>query len=264
MSRNHWQISRHLQKKSSFQELLRTSLLPRRLGSHMAVRTLEHSWYVSPTGSSHVISFSSLQSFLRKLYPEVWWGAISSSGVPEAVLNYWQYNEAARLYAPKDCVETIQNVIQLVDNILLGKNAALKTKLKTTFGFSSLADDRAFAEMFSGALEGWQSRHWHPKHNSASVDTVCANLKKTTLAAPALEDHREAIEQLVKSDATLKVNSNFVTTVLNWKNTIDRTVLLPCNLLGTSPDKCISPGKGSTGIGSRTDIKQTWRLWSWQ
>jgi hypothetical protein len=211
------------------------------------------------------IRFLLLQTFLRKLYPDVWWGAISSSGVPEAVLDYWQYNEAARLYAPKDCVETIQNVIQLVDGILLGKDATLKTKLKVAFGFTSAASDRGFAEMFSGALEGWQGRHWHPKQNSASVDTVCANLRKTALAAPSLEDTRGAIEELVKADATLKVDNNFVTRVLNWKNTIDRTVLLPCKIIGTTPDKCISSsGRGSSGIAVRTDIKQTWRSWSWQ
>jgi hypothetical protein len=211
-----------------------------------------------------VTKFSCPQTFLRKLYPDVWWGAISSSGVPEAVLNYWQYNEAARLYAPKDCVETIQNVIQLVDGILLGKDDALKAKLKAAFGFTSAADNRGFAEMFSGALEGWQGRHWHPKHNSASVDTVCANLRKTALTKESLEDTREAMVELVKADRTLKVDDNFVTRLLNWKNTIDRTVLLPCTILGSTPDKCISGSRGRSGIGGRTDIKQTWRSWSWQ
>jgi hypothetical protein len=160
-------------------------------------------------------------------------------------------------------VETIQNVIQLVDNILLGKDAKLKTKLKETFGFPSTADDKGFAVLFNGALEGWQGRHWHPKHNSASVDSVCASMRKTTLTAPALEDKREALEELIKAEGSLKVDDNFVTRLLNWMNTINRTVLLPCTLTGRTPDKCLSPGR-SSGTSVKTDIKQTWRSWSWQ
>jgi hypothetical protein len=205
----------------------------------------------------------SFQTFLRKLYPDFWWGAISSSGVPEAVLDYWQYNEAARLYAPKDCVETIQNVIQLVDNILLGKNDGLKKQLKEAFGFPSTTENRAFAGLFSGTLEGWQGRHWHPKHNSASVDTACANMRKTELAAPELEDKREVIEDLIKAEGSLKVDDEFVNKVLNWVHRIKRTVITPCSLLQSTPDKCLSPGR-RLGGGAKTDIKQTWRSWSWQ
>jgi hypothetical protein len=213
----------------------------------------------------HASNTYSFQSFLRKLYPEVWWGAISSSGVPEAVLDYWQYNEAARLYAPKDCVETIQNVIQLVDNILLGKDANLKTKLKAAFSFPNTTDDKAFASLFGGALEGWQGRHWHPKHNSASVDIACANLQITTLASSTLEGKRAAIEELIKTEGSIKADTAFVNRVLNWMNTINLTVLLPCTFMGTAPDKCLSFGSGSgRASGMKTDIKQTWRSWPWQ
>ena len=45
----------------------------------------------------------SMSAFLRIVYPDIIWGAISSSGVPEAIIDYWQYMSPiidAGLYAP--------------------------------------------------------------------------------------------------------------------------------------------------------------------
>ncbi|KAH9205007.1 peptidase S28 [Leptodontidium sp. 2 PMI_412] len=44
-------------------------------------------------------------AFLRKLYPDVYWGAISSSGVTEAIWDYWASWEPIRWYADQQCIE---------------------------------------------------------------------------------------------------------------------------------------------------------------
>lgn len=49
-------------------------------------------------------------AFLRKLYPDLFWGAISSSGVTAAVTDFWEYYEAARLYSPEGCAPATQKV----------------------------------------------------------------------------------------------------------------------------------------------------------
>ncbi|KAM3462638.1 hypothetical protein MY5147_009793 [Beauveria neobassiana] len=47
---------------------------------------------------------------LRRLHPDAFWGAISSLGVTRAVYDYWEYNEAARLFARGDCGPAMANI----------------------------------------------------------------------------------------------------------------------------------------------------------
>lgn len=63
-------------------------------------------------------------------------GAISSSGVTEALYDFWEYYEPIRNYGPPDCILATQKLTNIIDNILLGKNTTegLITELKTAFG----------------------------------------------------------------------------------------------------------------------------------
>jgi hypothetical protein len=81
-----------------------------------------------------------LNAFLRKLYPDVFWGAISSSGVTEAICDYWQYYEPIREYGPPDCILTQQKLTHVVDNILIRMEDEAKTilQLKAAFGLANL------------------------------------------------------------------------------------------------------------------------------
>ena len=56
-------------------------------------------------------------AFLRKLYPELTWGAISSSGVTAAIYDYWEYYEPVRIYGPPACIANQQKLTNVVDNI---------------------------------------------------------------------------------------------------------------------------------------------------
>ncbi|KAI4176117.1 MAG: hypothetical protein LQ346_007942 [Caloplaca aetnensis] len=46
------------------------------------------------------------------------YGVISSSGVTEAIWDFWQYYEPVRKYGPPDCISTHTKLINVVDNIL--------------------------------------------------------------------------------------------------------------------------------------------------
>ncbi len=66
-------------------------------------------------------------------------GAISSSGVTEAIYDYWKYYEPIREYGPPDCISTTQKVVNVVDNIIIGKNdTKLTAQLKAAFGLQDL------------------------------------------------------------------------------------------------------------------------------
>lgn len=58
-------------------------------------------------------------ALLRKLYPDVVFGAIASSAVTAAVTNYWKYFEAVRLHADPDCVNAIVESVRWVVTFLV-------------------------------------------------------------------------------------------------------------------------------------------------
>ncbi|KAF6840564.1 extracelular serine carboxypeptidase [Colletotrichum musicola] len=127
-------------------------------------------------GGSYAGAFA---AFLRKLYPEVFWGGISSSGVTAAIIDYWEYLEAARLFAPGDCAETTQKLTHFVDNILLGRSEDVKpdhvSQLKDLFGLGSLEDDD-FANAITNGILGLQATNWDPALDSYSFGTYCATI----------------------------------------------------------------------------------------
>ena len=78
-------------------------------------------------------------AFLRKLYPDVFWGTIASSGVVEAIWDYWKYYEPVRVYGPPTCISTTQELTNIVDNILLKpNNSKLIGELKNAFGLGNI------------------------------------------------------------------------------------------------------------------------------
>lgn len=107
-------------------------------------------------------------AFLRVVYPETFWGAISSSGVTVAIYDYWQYFEPARLTGPPDCMKNTQLLIDVVDGILIRQNDTSKVQaLKDVFGMGDVTDNRDFAGQITGVY-GLQSTNWDPEENSPS------------------------------------------------------------------------------------------------
>jgi hypothetical protein len=134
-------------------------------------------------------------AFLRVVYPETFWGAVSSSGVTTAIYDYWQYFEPARLYGPPDCIKNTQILIDVVDNILLKDNNTAKIQqLKNIFGLGSITDNRDFANQLTGVV-GLQSTNWDPEQNSDSFFTYCTNIT----AVPETDSMRSAVADIVSA-----------------------------------------------------------------
>jgi hypothetical protein len=96
-------------------------------------------------------------AFLRVVYPETFWGTISSSGVTVAIYDFWEYFEPIRWHAPPDVVKNTQFMVDVVDKIILKPNNTQNAqKLKDAFGMGGITDNRDFANQLAQGIYGWQ------------------------------------------------------------------------------------------------------------
>lgn len=160
-------------------------------------------------------------AFLRVVYPETFWGTISSSGVTVAIYDYWQYFEPIRLYGPPDCIKATQLLIDVVDGILIRQNDTAKIQsLKNVFGLGNITDNRDFANQLTGVY-GWQSTNWDPEVNSPSFFNYCKNI---TAEAPSGENLRSTVADLVAT-AGYKDNAAVQNLTLNAISYVNGTIL---------------------------------------
>ncbi len=85
---------------------------------------------------------------MRVLYPDIVFGAISSSGVTHATVVDWRYMDLVRQYgAPQACAARLETAVGEVDALL----ASNKTSgaIKAVFGLSGLSYDPDFASLLS-------------------------------------------------------------------------------------------------------------------
>lgn len=73
------------------------------------------------------------------------WAYYATSGVVEAIGDFWQYFDTVRQATAQNCSTDLINVIQYVDNILQHGTSAQKAALKTPFMLQDL-DDADFAK----------------------------------------------------------------------------------------------------------------------
>jgi hypothetical protein len=164
-------------------------------------------------------------AFLRVVYPETFWGAISSSGVTAAIYDFWQYFEPIRLFGPPDCIKNTQILVDIIDKHLLKEdNDANIKSLKTAFGLGDITDNRDFANQLTGVY-GWQSTNWDPKINGASFYNYCRNMTQSfDKAEPATESLRPVVADLA-SAAGYENDSLAQNITLNMISWVNQTVL---------------------------------------
>ncbi|KAK2593439.1 hypothetical protein QQS21_008856 [Conoideocrella luteorostrata] len=137
---------------------------------------LEHLNLTAP-GTPHILYGGSYAggfvALARKLYPDVFWGAISSSGVTAAIDDFWQYFEAARHFSPGDCSPTLQNLTDIVDKQLLSGDKKKENGIKSLFGLQDLWNDE-FASVLVSGLLALQSTNWDPEEDTTAFGTFCA------------------------------------------------------------------------------------------
>ncbi|KAF2404393.1 serine carboxypeptidase S28 [Trichodelitschia bisporula] len=202
-------------------------------------------------------------AFLRTLYPDVFWGAISSSGVTEAIIDYWQYWEPIRIYGPPACIEATQEFVRFEDAILTGKNHSLIQSLKSTFGLSNITDDTDFASaLVTYGIGGWQGRNWDPEVNDPTFSEYCGNITSDKLLYSWTISLEPALVDLIEASGETDFSSNFTTHLLNLVGYANGTLVISCLESNSTLDKCY--GTHNSTYYHQTDIKQQWRSWAYQ
>jgi hypothetical protein len=113
---------------------------------------------------------------MRVLYPKTVFGGISSSGVTEAIIDYWQYLDTIRRALDKTCSSNVVGSTFDVD-WYLDQGAAGELKIKTLFGLEGLSNAADFGSTIGWySYGGWQGRNWDPAIGDTSVDDFCAAL----------------------------------------------------------------------------------------
>ncbi|SMR42317.1 unnamed protein product [Zymoseptoria tritici ST99CH_1E4] len=210
-------------------------------------------------GGSYAGAFS---AFLRIQYPDIFWGAISSSGVTKAIYDYWEYMEPIAEYAPQDCVATHKAVFDIVDTILISKNdSSLSLELKTAFGYPNITYDDDFAGALISGLQYWQSLNWDPEMSYNYTFEYCSNITTTDVLYPETESKRTAIEGLI-SEGGYQANTTFVNNILNMIGWLQWDSAANQCSEGVTQDECYGTHY-STPIDT-TLANADYLTWQWQ
>jgi len=208
-------------------------------------------------GGSYAGAFS---AFLRVQYPDVFWGAISSSGVTEAIVDYSIYFLAIAKFAPPACVSAQQTLTAVVDGILNGTSNSTIAQLKTAFGLPNVTYNNDFASVLSTGIEGWQSLNWDPALNSPEFYQYCDTISNTSVVYPGTASLAPTAASLI-SAAGYSANSSLVNQMLNYIGFINETEVSSC--VGQSQDSCFSAHNAT--YYEQDDLSQfDWRSWEYQ
>ncbi|WWC63922.1 uncharacterized protein I303_106527 [Kwoniella dejecticola CBS 10117] len=183
---------------------------------------------------------------MRKEYPHLVWGAIASSAVTHAQVNFPQYHDPIQRYAPEQCITTLQEAIEFIDH-LLDQPEPIPRYLKSMFGLEQLVGNDDFADVISGPLGYWQAKNWDPKVGSSEFYNFC-----DALTAGGAE-HKLGLIRIPAS-------------IMNYGKYIKEKVILRCPRTEGEPASDIEECFGTSEDSKfrETDLEQTWRLWIFQ
>ncbi|KAK4162907.1 peptidase S28 [Cladorrhinum sp. PSN259] len=109
-----------------------------------------------------------IAAWLAVREPGTFWAYYSSSGVVQAVTDFWQYYVPIQDATPANCSADISAVVDHVDSILLNGTAKQKDSLKAKFSLSGLTD-ADFAHALGGILFAWQGVQFDTEEKYGSV-----------------------------------------------------------------------------------------------
>ncbi|KAG6918838.1 hypothetical protein DXG01_011243 [Tephrocybe rancida] len=89
--------------------------------------------------------------------PGVFFAGYGSSGVVEAILDFWEYFEPIRLNMPQNCSADVQAVIGHIDEVFSGGNATAIKAIKDNFGLGAMTHLDDVAGALRNNLWDWQS-----------------------------------------------------------------------------------------------------------
>lgn len=180
-----------------------------------------------------------LAAFARKIYPETFWGAIASSAVTEAIVDYWEYFEAARLFAPGNCAEMTQKLTHVIDTILKGNDRNTAMRLKGAFRLRELEDD-AFAAAVSLGIKGLQDTHWDSRRDGSVFGQYCASVSSNSVLFASTRHLSSEVGELLSAGGYRKEADQLTNPMLNYVGFVRKYVETQCEN-DAFPDCFLSP-----------------------
>ncbi|KAF7889016.1 hypothetical protein EAF00_009316 [Botryotinia globosa] len=213
-------------------------------------------------GGSYAGAFN---AFLRKLYPDTFWGTISSSGVVEAIYDYWDYFEPIRVYADQRCVKNTQLITNSMDNIVIGQenDTALVQELKSVWGLPNVTYSNDFMSVVMYGMWEWQNKNWDPAlEGTPYFDYYCGNVTSKKLLWPSLNSSTTEVQKLLTKGGYGSQLNRLTIPYLNWIGWL--TDYTSANHGDCSPnqDSCYSTHNST--YYAQDDASQDWRLWPYQ
>lgn len=200
---------------------------------------LEHLNLTAP-GTAHIAYGGSYAgafvAFLRKLYPDVYWGAISSSGVTVAQYDFWEYYEPIREYGPPECIATQGKLINIADNILRGGNNQTINALKGAFNASGFTYNDDFANVLSQGIGYFQSLNWDPNVTDDSFYYYCGNITSNSIQYNDTNTTAESVTDLIEAGGWGNESSTLVNRMINFIGFTKEYFIDPCD--GETLDQC--------------------------
>ncbi|KAF9055008.1 peptidase S28 [Hymenopellis radicata] len=114
--------------------------LPMTNGNNSSLTPTDVPWIL--TGGSYP---GALVSWTMTNQTDVFYAGYSSSGVVQAITDFWKYNEPARVNMPKNCSSDVVAVVAYLDDIFTGTNQTAIDQVKEYFGLANVpfTDDAA-------------------------------------------------------------------------------------------------------------------------
>ncbi|KAL8865335.1 MAG: hypothetical protein Q9198_009371 [Flavoplaca austrocitrina] len=202
-------------------------------------------------------------AFLRLVYPDVYYGTISSSGVTQAIWDFWRYYEPIREYGPPNCISIHTKLINVVD-IILQNNKKYIPQLKVAFGLEGITYDDDFAQVLSYPIGGWQGRNWDPEVNDPSFNEYCGNITYPSLINNASANATASIRELLHAGGYSDYNSALTIPMVNFINYIKTTYVSP--VLNSDENQTVDQTYSTHNqtFYGQDDLSQNWRSWPYQ
>lgn len=160
-------------------------------------------------------------AFLRKLYPDVYYGAVSSSGVTQAITDYWEYLEPIRKFAPATCIAAAETFTDIIDRVLIdhGKNETLGRQLQAAFGVKGKTlpmKNVDFVSLLVNPLGLFQERNWDPKLGTPGFQEYCGNITSSKLLYSNTAASSSILKDVISTAGYDANNKTLVTNLLNY------------------------------------------------
>ncbi|KAL8290356.1 hypothetical protein RQP46_002614 [Phenoliferia psychrophenolica] len=200
-------------------------------------------------------------AFARKLFPDVWWGAIASSAVTEAVVDFWEYMEPIRLSGPPLCIALLQNHTSMIDSLLSLNQPMITQRLKSYFGLGGITLDTDFVNALQSPLGAWQGRNWDSEVGSRAFFDFCDKVEegeKEELVGAGGGEEWEWIEKLLPGlpENPAKRFASFK----GYAEYVKENIASMCPEEDGEQDDCFGTGMyGGDGLE-----EAPWRSWSYQ